>query len=150
MSDDKPSAVHRAHRAKTIRSVVTGVDGGAIAVGLVVPLFVFAPTLVFNVPEWVVIGGLVGSLFLGGFLAQSVAAADSRRGGIHGPAVGLATVVVIGLVVIADGLATSDTVSLEIRSIVGPEFVRVLVSIVLAVAIAGVGGLVGTPRNASE
>lgn len=148
MSDDDPSAVHRAHRAKRLRSVTGGVDGGAVAVGLVVPLALFAPTLVVDVPDWMVLTGLVVGLFLGGFLARSVSSPHAWCRCCHGAYVGAATATVIALVIIADSLASGETVVLEIRHIVGPNLTGHLVATAVAIGIAGIGGLVSSPRGA--
>lgn len=144
MSNDDPSAVRRAHREKRMRDLAGGIDGGAIAVGVVVPLAGFAPILVFAVPTWLAAAVLGSTLFLGGFLTSSITAANARCPGCHGAIVGVCTAIVIGGVVLADGLADSDTVSLDIVHIAASEPTTAFGTTVAGVLIAGIGGVIGS------
>ena len=144
MSDDRPSPLRRAHRAKRVRNIAGGFDGGAVAVGLVLPLSAFAPTLILEMPDLVVVGMTAIGLFLGGFLARSM---TSQRAGCalcHSLLVGVLAVVVIALVLLADDLARSETVVIELAQIAGPEPTMGALSSFIAIAISGLGGLFGS------
>lgn len=147
MSDDDPSAIRRAHRAKRLGSLDPGIDGGAVAVGLVLPLAAMAPTLVLEMPGWVAIGSLGIGLFIGGFLSRSLVSAGSRCPRCHGAYVGMVAVIVLYLVIAADVVATSETVSLEFRTIIAGEVTRAAIAALLMIGVAGSGGLMASSRE---
>lgn len=145
MSGDDPSQVERAHRAKRRGRFRDTIDGGAVSVGMVLPLAAFAPTLVLEMPAWLVVTTLAIGLFLGGFLARAMTSDRARCPACHGALVGVATVLVVGAVVIAESVAAGDTVSLELTAIAGADLERTAMSVGGAILIATVGGLVPAP-----
>lgn len=139
MSEDEPPPLRRAHRAKRVRDLTGGIDGGAIAVGLVLPLLGFASILVIGLPDWFV-GGVLGlCLFVGGILATAMRGSWATCGICHGMLVGVASGVIASLLVLADVIAESETVDLELTRIAGHSTTAMVSSVVLAVLIGGAG-----------
>lgn len=141
MPDDKPPPLRRAHRAKRLRQVTGGIDGGAVAVGVVIPLLGFASILVIAVPDWVAGSIVFFSLLFGGMLATAVHGSWATCSICHGMLVGVTSAFVASMIVVADFVAESDTVELELTSIVGHSTTAIIASIVIAVLIGGGGSV---------
>lgn len=85
MHDDDRPALRRAHLAKRAGNGKAGlVDGGAVSVGLSVGVLSLVVVTVLPLSSWYRIGVVAVALFVGAFLAGSLAGAARLGGAGHG------------------------------------------------------------------
>lgn len=138
--DEAPPLI-RAHRAKLSgRYTVGRVDGGAVAVGLVVALATFVPTMPAIVPAWVAVPVVGAGLVLGGTLAARTRAAETICGACHGALTAVAFLAVFGLLLVATALSGGDPTALPLAAIVGVDRLPVLTTVAAVVGAGTLGG----------
>lgn len=138
--DEAPPLV-RAHREKLSgRYTVGRVDGGAVAVGLVVALVTFVPTMPTIVPAWIAVPVVGGGLVLGGILAARTRASETVCGACHGALTAVAFLAVIALLLGATALSGGDPTALPLAAIVGLDRLPVLTAVAAAVGAGTLGG----------
>ena len=106
--DEKPPQYVRAHRAKHRGISASNVDGGAIAIAVLVVLSAFASTVVLPIPEWESLALVGMGLITGGFLLRRLIDAGTGMALVHGV---LGTVVFLGIAAVvhlAEQLAERD------------------------------------------
>lgn len=152
MSDDEePPPLLRAHRAKRTGVATVGrVDGGAIAVGLVVALATFAPTMADVVPLWLAIVLVAIGLFLGGFVAAHIRSPEALCGACHGGVLAIGYLVIVGTVVASTLFSGGDVSDLAVVGILHAGRGSTIAAIGTAIGFGAAGGFAARANRDTE
>ena len=146
--DEKPPPITRAKRAKGDSSVSgTLFDGGAIAIGLLLPLSTFAPTVVWELPPSITLGLIASGLFIGGYLTGFLTATTNRCQLCQGTVMAFCFCIIV-VFVSATTLLSGDSISdLSIIVALGDQWEILAIGTAVAVLIATVGSALAGRGN---
>ncbi len=141
--------VSRVRREKRRRDADRSFDGGSVAVGLLLALTMFVPSYVFTLPAWLPLGSVGIGLFLGGFLASSMAARVGACRFCHGVMVGVLFVGIVAAVTLSTHVAPGEPESVALVATFDDRTATMLLGAFGSIAVAGLGGLVAALPDAA-
>lgn len=145
-----PPQLTRVRRAKQAGRGVGSIDGGAIAVGLLVPIAVFAPTILGIIPPVVSLVFIAIAVFLGGFLAGRLSASTGLCGACHGMIVGALLVLIAGVVTATASLAGGEPGVSSPATLLLSSPLLAANAVVLSLGIGTLGGMIGMAERSTR
>ena len=141
--EDEPPQYVRQHRAKR-RMLTTGrMDGGAIAVGVLLAMFAFAITVVLPVSEEAGLALVAIGLFVGGWATGRLVAAGTISAILHGLVATVLFLAIAAVVGFAEFLADPAEPELAVLETVGTGSVITAALVIGAFVIVSTGILLG-------
>lgn len=141
--DEEPPQYVRQHRAKR-RSFSPGrIDGGGIAVGVVVAMFAFAITVVLPVSEGVGLALVAIGLFVGGWATGRLVAAGAISAILHGVVATVLFLAIAAVVALAESIADPEEPEMAIFETVGTDHVLAGGVVLGAFLVVSAGVLLG-------
>lgn len=146
MADDSEvPPIERTKSAKSRSSRGMGsIDRGALAIGLVLPVGLFSPTVIWELPAVLTLGLTLIGLFIGGFLTGYLSPVGTVSRAIHGATMAVIFWIIVVLIVGTTLLSEQVLMDLSIVAAFDGSWLQLAIYAIFSVGIATLSGTLAT------
>ena len=116
------------------------IDRGALAIGLVLPVGLFSPTVIWELPAVLTLGLTLLGLFIGGFLAGYLSPGGTGSRAIHGGTMAVIFWIIVALIIGTTVLSEQVLLDLSIVAAFDGDWQRLGLFTAVSIGVATVGG----------